>query len=85
VGLLRPISLWPFPEGPLAALADEARVKRVLVVEMSDGQMLKDVKLAILGRKPVDFYNRLGGNIPTVAEVVERAGALLGRELAATN
>jgi pyruvate/2-oxoacid:ferredoxin oxidoreductase alpha subunit len=72
-GLLRPITLWPFPDGALEELAKRDRVKQFLVVEMSEGQMLKDVKLAVLGRKPVAFYGRMGGNIPTEAEVVSAA------------
>jgi len=71
VGLIRPISLVPFPEKELAALAD--RVKSFLCVELNNGQMLQDVKLAIQCRRPVHFYNRMGGNIPTTDEVVQAA------------
>jgi 2-oxoisovalerate ferredoxin oxidoreductase alpha subunit len=66
-GLLRPITLWPFPSQAVAEAA--ARVQRVLVVELSNGQMVEDVKLAINGRKPVDFYGRVGGNVPSVEEI----------------
>jgi len=72
-GMLRPITLWPFPDAALEELAQRDRVKQFLVVEMSEGQMLKDVKLAVLGRKPVAFYGRMGGNIPTEVEVVDVA------------
>ncbi|HXZ18625.1 MAG TPA: 3-methyl-2-oxobutanoate dehydrogenase subunit VorB [Candidatus Acidoferrales bacterium] len=66
-GLFRPITLWPFPEKALVAAA--AHVKKVLVVELSNGQMLEDVRLALDARVPVEFYSRVGGNVPTVEEV----------------
>jgi 2-oxoisovalerate ferredoxin oxidoreductase alpha subunit len=67
VGLFRPITLWPFPSQALAEAA--ARVSRVLVVELSNGQMLEDVRLALNGKVPVDFYGRVGGNVPSVEEI----------------
>jgi len=70
-GLLRPISLFPFPSGEIAELTN--RKCRFFVVEMSNGQMLEDVKLAVSGKSPIDFYNRMGGVVPTTAEVIERA------------
>jgi pyruvate/2-oxoacid:ferredoxin oxidoreductase alpha subunit len=67
VGLFRPVTLWPFPS---KALAEAARhVKTVLVVEMSTGQMIEDVKLALNGRVPVEFYGRVGGNVPSAEEI----------------
>jgi 2-oxoisovalerate ferredoxin oxidoreductase alpha subunit len=79
VGLFRPITLWPFPK---QALRDAAsRVNKVLVVELSNGQMLEDVRLTLDGNVPVDFYGRAGGNVPTVEEVhsqvMQRVMALL--------
>jgi pyruvate/2-oxoacid:ferredoxin oxidoreductase alpha subunit len=71
VGLVRPITLFPFPMQILNDLAP--KVKDFMVVELSNGQMLQDVKLAIECSKPVHFYNRMGGNIPTPAEIVEAA------------
>jgi 2-oxoglutarate ferredoxin oxidoreductase subunit alpha len=68
VGLLRPITLWPFPSARLAELADQ--VRGILVVEMNAGQMLEDVKLAVEGRCPVNFYGRLGGIVPLPDEVL---------------
>jgi 2-oxoisovalerate ferredoxin oxidoreductase alpha subunit len=68
VGLFRPITLWPFPSQELAAAAN--RTERVLVVELSNGQMVEDVRLALDGRKPVEFYGRVGGNVPSVEELV---------------
>lgn len=67
VGLLRPITLWPFPKAPLNALAD--RAKAFMSVEMSMGQMIDDVRLAVNGKAPVHFYGRTGGMIPSVEEV----------------
>jgi 2-oxoglutarate ferredoxin oxidoreductase subunit alpha len=70
-GLVRPITLWPFPAEPLVAAA--RRGARFLVVEMSWGQMVEDVKLALYGTpRPVDLCWRSGGGVPGVAEVVER-------------
>jgi 2-oxoisovalerate ferredoxin oxidoreductase alpha subunit len=67
VGLFRPISLWPFPS---KALADAARnVRTVLTVEMSTGQLIEDVKLAVNGKVPVELYSRVGGNVPSAEEI----------------
>ncbi|MBQ4096769.1 MAG: 3-methyl-2-oxobutanoate dehydrogenase subunit VorB [Clostridia bacterium] len=67
VGLLRPITLWPFPKTQIASLAE--RAKAFISVEMSMGQMVDDVRLAVNGRCPVHFYGRTGGIIPSVEEV----------------
>jgi len=66
-GLFRPITLFPFPEVPLRGLCE--KVGAFLVVEMSAGQMVEDVRLAVEGRRPVEFYGRMGGVVPTVEEV----------------
>ncbi len=66
-GLLRPITLWPFPSKALAETA--VRCKKVLTVEMSTGQMVEDVRLAVNGKVPVELYSRIGGNVPSVEEV----------------
>jgi pyruvate/2-oxoacid:ferredoxin oxidoreductase alpha subunit len=66
-GLFRPITLWPFPAKALAQAA--ARAERVLVVELSNGQMVEDVRLAVGNQAPVAFYGRTGGNVPSVEEV----------------
>jgi len=66
-GLIRPITLWPFPKAVISAAADKA--KALLSVEMSMGQMVDDVRLAVNGKKPVYFYGRTGGMIPSVEEV----------------
>ena len=67
VGLLRPITLWPFPKKILGELAD--KTKAFVSLEMSMGQMVDDVRLAVNGKKPVYFYGRTGGIIPSVEEV----------------
>ncbi len=67
-GLFRPISLYPFPTEQLAGLAQ--RVKAMLVVELSQGQMVEDVRLAVEGRCPVHFYGRSGGIVMTPTEVL---------------
>ncbi len=69
VGLFRPISLWPFPEKRLSALADQ--VGAFLVVEMNAGQMLDDVRLAAGGQVPVTFYGRTGGMVPMPEEIYD--------------
>jgi pyruvate/2-oxoacid:ferredoxin oxidoreductase alpha subunit len=66
-GLFRPITLWPFPA---QALVETARkVQKILVVELSNGQMLEDVRLTVNGKVPVEFYGRTGGNVPSVEEI----------------
>jgi 2-oxoglutarate ferredoxin oxidoreductase subunit alpha len=67
IGLIRPITLWPFPEKLIREISK--RTKVFLVVEMSLGQMVQDVKLSIEGRTRVCFYGRPGGGIPTVCEI----------------
>jgi 2-oxoglutarate ferredoxin oxidoreductase subunit alpha len=74
VGLFRPVTLWPFPEARLSALAD--RVDAFLVVEMNAGQMLDDVKLAAGGQVPVSFYGRTGGVVPVPEEIYDEIDAL---------
>jgi pyruvate/2-oxoacid:ferredoxin oxidoreductase alpha subunit len=68
VGLLRPITLWPFPTAKIRELA--RRVKSFLVVELSNGQMVDDVRLAVNGGRPVEFYGRMGGVVPTTEELL---------------
>lgn len=62
VGLLRPITLWPFPTAAISGLC--AGAKAFLAVELSTGQMVEDVRLAVEGRRPVHFYGRCGGMVP---------------------
>ena len=69
VGLLRPISLYPFPYQAIEDLS--AKVSGILTVEMSAGQMVEDVRLAVNGKVPVGFYGRMGGMIPQPDEILE--------------
>jgi len=69
VGMLRPITLWPFPEVQIHKLTKKA--KAFLVVEMSAGQMVEDVRLSVLGEKPIHFYGRAGGGVPTEEVVLD--------------
>jgi 2-oxoisovalerate ferredoxin oxidoreductase alpha subunit len=75
-GLLRPITLWPFPAGRIHDLA--SKVGRVLTVELSTGQMVEDVRLAVGDRCPVHFYGRWGGNVPSAEEILEQILKLPG-------
>jgi len=68
VGLLRPISLWPFPTKRIQELAGSAKL--FFVSEMSNGQMVDDVRLALNGKRPTQFYGRMGGVVPTTQEVL---------------
>lgn len=75
VGLIRPKTLWPFPN---KAFTEIPNAKNLLVVEMSLGQMIDDVKLACECKLPVDFYGRSGGMIPSPAEIAKKAEELIG-------
>jgi len=82
-GLFRPITLWPFPEKELGRAVD--RAEKVMVVELSNGQMLEDVRLTLNGKKPIEFYGRVGGNVPAVEELLAKieeqvAAAVLNKE-----
>lgn len=81
VGLLRPISLWPFPEQRLLELADQ--VQQILVVEMNAGQMVLDVKAAVAGRAPVHFYGRMGGVVPLPDEISQQVDKLVSQPASA--
>jgi 2-oxoglutarate ferredoxin oxidoreductase subunit alpha len=69
VGLFRPVTVAPYPYARVAELASHA--KTLLVVEMNSGQMLEDVRLAVNGRKPIEFYGRLGGVVPFPDEILD--------------
>ena len=69
VGLLRPITLFPFPVKIIHQLA--GKVKGMLTVEMNSGQMVEDVRLAVNGQVKVEFYGRMGGMIPSPDEVLK--------------
>lgn len=76
-GLIRPITLWPFPIDTIAKSVEGASA--FLTVEMNMGQMVDDVRLAVNGRRPVEFFGRTGGIIPTPAEVLARIEDLAAR------
>jgi len=78
VGWIRPITLWPFPTEQISRAAEESveagplRFRIFLTVEMSTGQMVEDVNLAVAGKAPVVFYGRPGGGVPTVDELLDK-------------
>ena len=77
-GLIRPITLWPFPVDAIAKAAEH--VPKFLTVEMSMGQMVDDVRLAVKCARPVEFYGRTGGMIPTPMEVYNKIVEMNGGE-----
>ena len=76
IGCIRPITVWPFPTEEIAAAAEGC--KGFLCVEMSMGQMVDDVRLAVNGKVPVSFFGRTGGVIPTPAEVLGEIEKMAG-------
>ena len=78
-GLIRPITLWPFPSKALKAAAMQDSVKAVVDFELSMGQMIDDVKIALEGCRPVTFVGKAGGVVPTPEEVAAAAKAAIGR------
>lgn len=77
VGMVRPITLWPYPSAALAKVAKTA--KEFLVVELNKGQMVDDVKISIECSRPVSFYGRTGGMMPTPEEILEELRKIGGR------
>ena len=75
VGVFRPITIWPYPYEALWEQA--AKAKQILVVEMSTGQMVEDVELAVKGRKPITFYGKTGGIVPSPDDVADRLRELV--------
>ena len=75
LGMLRPISLWPFPTNRIREIAEQKRP--ILVVEMSAGQMVEDVRLAVEGRSPVGFCGHPGGGAPTPAQLLQEVRRIL--------
>lgn len=72
VGLVRPITVWPFPYDAVHEACCQPSVKAVLDVELNEGQMLEDVKLALNGAKSVDFFGHCGSQMPSTTEIVEK-------------
>jgi 2-oxoisovalerate ferredoxin oxidoreductase alpha subunit len=79
VGLLRPITLYPFPTAQIRQVAE--RASALAVVELSTGQLVDDVRLAVEGRRPVEFYGRVGGNVPSAEEVLAFVRGLVLRHV----
>ena len=73
VGLIRPITLWPFPYAPISEMS--RKVKGILTVELNAGQMIQDVRLATEGRVPVWHFGRMGGIVPNPQEVLDALNA----------
>ncbi|MBM4400316.1 MAG: 3-methyl-2-oxobutanoate dehydrogenase subunit beta, partial [Candidatus Cloacimonetes bacterium] len=71
VGLIRPITLWPYPSKQIQDAIGK-KVKKVYVFELNTGQMLDDVKIAVCGKVPVDFWGKVGGIVFTPAEIEEK-------------
>jgi 2-oxoglutarate ferredoxin oxidoreductase subunit alpha len=82
VGLIRPVTLWPFPKEIIRKMAE--KVQCLLTVEMSAGQMVEDVRLAAEGRCPVHFYGRTGGGVPTSLEIIRKIVEIVPDNQAAT-
>lgn len=82
VGLIRPITLWPFPKEVIQRISE--KVQCILTVEMSAGQMVEDVRLAVEGRCPVHFYGRTGGGVPTSSQVIKKIVEIVPDNLADT-
>jgi 2-oxoglutarate/2-oxoacid ferredoxin oxidoreductase subunit alpha len=77
IGLIRPITLWPFPGDAIRNYANIFSSAKILTVEMNMGQMIEDVKLAI-GNRQVDFYGRTGGVVPSPEEILEKIKIMKG-------
>ena len=82
VGLFRPVTLFPFPEKELYAEVKRQNIKKVLVIEMSIGQMVEDVERIVKGAKPIQFFGRTGGVVPSPEEAKEQIKQLLKKETA---
>ncbi len=80
VGLLRPITLFPFPGKEIYAEGTKKNIKHVLTIEMSMAQMLEDVERAMVGKKPVHFFGRTGGVVPSPEEVKEQVRNLITKK-----
>ncbi|MEI6101275.1 MAG: transketolase C-terminal domain-containing protein, partial [Eubacteriales bacterium] len=74
VGVIRPITLWPFPTASFEKAA--AHVRGILTVEMNAGQMVEDVRLAVEGRVPVEFYGTTGGFVPEQKDILKKIYAM---------
>jgi 2-oxoglutarate ferredoxin oxidoreductase subunit alpha len=71
LGMFRPITVWPFPFDRVGEIAERDQVRLFCSIEMNAGQMVKDIELAVCGKKPVRFYGRMGGIVPTPQEIFD--------------
>jgi len=78
VAMIRPQTVFPFPEKAIYAAAGKEGCKVVVSVEMNMGQMLEDVRLSVLGQRPVEWYGKCGGEVPTPEEVMEAVRSFIG-------
>ncbi len=78
VGMVRPITIWPFPKDAMRQAACAPNVKKVLTIEVSSGQMLEDVRLAINGAKEVEFFGTPGSRMPSAEDIVARVLQMRG-------
>ncbi len=78
VGMVRPITIWPFPKDAMRQAACAPNVKKVLTIEVSSGQMLEDVRLAINGAKEVEFFGTPGSRMPSAEDIVARVLQMKG-------
>ncbi|MFH1201440.1 MAG: 3-methyl-2-oxobutanoate dehydrogenase subunit VorB [Candidatus Omnitrophota bacterium] len=78
IGFIRPITLWPFPNKVFKPLIINHKLLTILVIEMSCGQMVEDVKLAVNGKAKIEFLGRAGGGIPTQEEIIKKVVGLTG-------
>ena len=76
VGMVRPITLWPVPSDEISRVAALPNVKAFLDIELNAGQMVEDVRLAVNGKKPVYFHGRMGGNMPSQKEILDKLIAI---------
>lgn len=76
IGLIRPITLWPFPNKAFKQLTTDYKRLTILVIEMSYGQMVEDVRLVVNGKFPIEFLGRAGGGIPTEKEIINKINRL---------
>jgi len=80
-GCVRPITLWPFPYEEISSIARNDKNKNFIVVEMSAGQMVEDVRLAVQDDKRVRFVGRMGGGVPTEEEIIIAVKEALKKQL----
>jgi len=72
IGLIRPLTLWPFPKKIFQSISQGHKCRKILVIEMSYGQMIEDVQLSLGGKINVEFLGRSGGGVPTEEEIIKK-------------